>query len=189
MTVLSITRRPLHQAVVALPGLRLSSSSAVRDRALAQGDGIVDQQPGPLSRLPTKNLVRALVLTSLMSRKWLLRPSLGLLGLMSRSQAAILNPDKNPVLNKLMRWTLYNHFAAGTCREEVAKTSAEIKAMGCGVILGYAKEVVLQDPTGTAKDKQQSEYQPCHYQAVEEWKQGTLKTLRMIGPGDFLYVK
>jgi proline dehydrogenase len=125
-----------------------------------------------------------------MSRKWLLRPSLALIGLMSRSQAAILNPDRNPFLNKLMRWTLYNHFAAGTSREEVAKTSAEIKGMGCGVILGYAKEVVLQDPTGAAdKDKSQTDYLACHYEAVEEWKQGTLKTLRMIGPGDFLYVK
>lgn len=101
-----------------------------------------------------------------------------------------MNPDKNAILNKIMRWTLYNHFAAGTCRQEVAKSSAEIKTMGYqGIILGYAKEVVLEDPAETSTAGDGQEYLPCHYQAVEEWKQGTLETLRMIGPGDFLAVK
>lgn len=111
---------------------------------------------------------------------------------MSKSKAAIMNPDMNPILNKLMRWTIYNHFAAGTSLQEVAKSSKEIKTMGYqGIILGYAKEVVLDDPaeTGTASNTQDNEYRPCHYEVVEEWKNGTLETLRMVGPGDFLAVK
>lgn len=66
-----------------------------------------------------------------------------------------------------------------------------------GVILGYSKEVVLDhsesksnkqdthETSSTAKDH----YPPQYYEVIEEWKRGTLETLRMIGPGDFLALK
>lgn len=151
----------------------------------------------PLSRLPNKLLLRSLLLSSLMTSKIFLRPSLALLNALASSKSAFLNPDKNPLLNRLVRWTLYNHFCPGTNRAEVVRTVNEIKNMGYqGVILGYSKEVVLDhseskpnkqgihETSSTAKD-----YPPQYYEVIEEWKRGTLETLRMIGPGDFLALK
>lgn len=130
-----------------------------------------------------------------MTSKIFLRPSLALLDTLASSKSAFLNPDRNPFLNRLVRWTLYNHFCPGTNRAEVVRTVNQIKEMGYqGVILGYSKEVVLphsktnqndiHETTGTAKD-----YPPQYYEVIEEWKRGTLETLHMVGPGDFLALK
>jgi hypothetical protein len=93
--------------------------------------------------------------------------------------------------NKLLRWTVYNHFCAGTNRQEVSKTVAEIKKIGYqGVILGYSKEIVVDPNEKLAHDESGSvNYSYKCYDIVEEWKQGTLETLRMVGAGDYLAVK
>lgn len=144
-----------------------------------------------MSRLPTKLLLRSLVLTSLMSSKLFLKPALAILNIVTNSKSALLNPDRNPVLNKLLRWTVYDHFCAGTNREEVSKTVAEIKKIGYqGVILGYSREIVLDPNEKLAHDDAGSAtYSDKCYEMIEEWKKGTLETLRMVGPGDFLAVK
>lgn len=142
-----------------------------------------------LSRLPTKTLLRSLVLTSLMSKEWLLRPSLAVLNVMAKSESAILNADRNPFLNRILRWTIYNHFCAGSNKEQVARSLAEVKDIGYqGVILGWAKEVVL-NPVDGGVHSDNAKYSPACYQMIEEWKEGTLDTLRMLGPGDFLAAK
>ncbi|KOS40194.1 hypothetical protein ACN38_g8958 [Penicillium nordicum] len=113
------------------------------------------------------------------------------MGVLATSKSALLNPDRNLPLNKFLRWTVYNHFCAGVNRKEVSKTVADIKKMGYqGVILGYSKEIVLDqeemlstDASGTSK------YSEKCYQMIDEWKEGTLETLRMVGTGDFLAVK
>lgn len=62
-----------------------------------------------------------------------------------------------------------------------------------GVILGYAKEAVLNADEAanniipSAAGGQQ--YGPRYYEMIEEWRNGTLQTLRMLGPGDFLALK
>lgn len=72
----------------------------------------------------------------------------------------------------------------------MADTVATIKQMGYqGIILGYAKEVVLKEPLIDVKHVVQDKYLPCHYDVVNDWKKGTLATLRLVGPGDFLAVK
>lgn len=144
-----------------------------------------------MSRLPTKLLLRSLVLTSLMSSSLFLKPALSILNIVTNSKSALLNPDRNPVLNKVLRWTVYDHFCAGTNREEVSKTVAEIKKIGYqGVILGYSKEIVLDPNEKLARDDAGSAtYSDKCYEMIEEWKKGTLETLRMVGPGDFLAVK
>lgn len=126
-----------------------------------------------------------------MTSKIFLRPSLALLDTLASSKAAFLNPDRNPLLNRLVRWTLYNHFCPGTNRAEVVRTVNEIKKMGYqGVILGYSKEVVLDHSETTQQDIQTAkDYPPQYYEVIEEWKRGTLETLRMVGPGDFLALK
>ena len=144
-----------------------------------------------MARLPTRLLLRSLILTSLMSCKLFLKPSLAILNVVTNSKSALLNPDRNFVLNKVLRWTVYNHFCAGTNREEVSRTVAEIKKIGYqGVILGYSKEIV-QDPNEKLAhdDTGSATYSDKCYEMIEEWKKGTLETLRMVGPGDFLAVK
>ncbi|KAH6974354.1 FAD-linked oxidoreductase-like protein [Ilyonectria sp. MPI-CAGE-AT-0026] len=142
-----------------------------------------------LSRLPTKTLLRSLVLTSLMSKEWLLRPSLAILNVVAKSKSAILNADRNPFLNRILRWTIYNHFCAGSNNAQVARSLAEVKDIGYqGVILGWAKEVVL-NPVDGGVHSDNAKYGPACYQMIDEWKEGTLNTLRMLGPGDFLAVK
>lgn len=144
-----------------------------------------------MARLPTRFVFRSLVLTSLMSSKFFLKPALALLNLVAKSKSPILNPDRNPILNKILRLTVYDHFCAGTNRVEVSTTVSDIKKIGYqGVILGYSKEIVLdpnekpeRDETGSAT------YSDKHYEMVEEWKRGTLDTLSMVEPGDILAVK
>ncbi|KAJ5647787.1 Proline oxidase [Penicillium lividum] len=144
-----------------------------------------------MARLPTKLLLRSLVLTSLMTSKIFLKPALATLNVLSTSRSPLLNADRNPVLNKLLRWTVYNHFCAGTNRQEVSKTVAQIKSIGYqGVILGYSREVVLAPSERLApNDSGTTTYSNKCYETVEEWKSSTLETLRMVGSGDFLAVK
>lgn len=144
-----------------------------------------------MARLPTSFVLRSLVLTSLMSSKLFLTPALALLKFITSSKSIILDPDRNPILNKLLRWTVYDHFCAGTNREEVSKTVAQIKNIGYqGVILGYSKEIVLGPNERLVRDETGSKtYSDKCYEMVEEWKKGTLDTLSMVGPGDILAVK
>ncbi|KAJ5506804.1 Proline oxidase [Penicillium expansum] len=144
-----------------------------------------------MARIPTRLLLRSLVLTSLMTSKLFLRPALAVMGVLATSKSPLLNPDRNLPLNKFLRWTVYNHFCAGVNRKEVSKTVADIKKIGYqGVILGYSKEIVLdQDERLSTDNSGTSQYSDKCYQMIEEWKQGTLETLRMVGPGDFLAVK
>ncbi|CRL28190.1 Proline oxidase [Penicillium camemberti] len=144
-----------------------------------------------MARIPTRLLLRSLILTSLMTSKLFLRPALAVMGVLATSKSALLNPDRNLPLNKFLRWTVYNHFCAGVNRKEVSKTVADIKKMGYqGVILGYSKEIVLDQEEMLSTDASgASEYSEKCYQMIDEWKEGTLETLRMVGPGDFLAVK
>ncbi|KAJ5194704.1 Proline dehydrogenase [Penicillium cinerascens] len=144
-----------------------------------------------MARLPTKFVLRSLLLTSLMTSKVFLKPALAVLNVVTNSKSAFLNPDRNPILNKLLRWTVYDHFCAGTNRAEVSKTVADIKRIGYqGVILGYSREIVLDPNEKLARDETGSTtYSDKCYEMVEEWKNGTLDTLSMVGPGDFLAVK
>lgn len=59
-----------------------------------------------------------------------------------------------------------------------------------GVILGYSKEIVRGPNKKLAHDDAGSTtYSDKYYEIVEEWKKGTLNTLSMVRPGDFLAVK
>ncbi|KAH1495976.1 hypothetical protein LV164_002339 [Aspergillus fumigatus] len=80
---------------------------------------------------------------------------------------------------------------AGTNEDEVRKTVQDMKSLGFkGVILGYARESIAKadenDNSSFHVEKSQLAIQD---QAVEEWRQGNLRTLKMIGAGDFLGIK
>ncbi|CAG7963414.1 unnamed protein product [Penicillium nalgiovense] len=144
-----------------------------------------------MARMPTKLLLRSLLLTSLMTSKLFLRPALAFMGIIATSKSPLLNPDRNLPLNKILRWTVYSQFCAGVNRDEVLKTVAEVKKMGFqGIILGYSKEIVLDHDEMLSTDESGTyQYSDKCYQVIEDWKEGTLETLRMVGPGDFLGVK
>ncbi|KAL0939869.1 proline oxidase [Colletotrichum truncatum] len=142
-----------------------------------------------LSRLPTPTLLRSLFLTQFTSSPLLMRLSLPILGFITTSKSALFNPDRNPILNKLLRWTIYDHFCAGTNVPEVRKAVENIKRTGYqGVILNYAREIVLDTKKANAEAKD-GDYAPAFYQMVQEWKKGNLDTLQMMQPGDFIAVK
>ncbi|KAI5459218.1 FAD-linked oxidoreductase-like protein [Mariannaea sp. PMI_226] len=143
-----------------------------------------------LSKLPMKIVIRSAALTTIMATSWLLRPSLAIMSLLTRSKSAMLDADKNLVINRVLRWTVYDHFCAGINPQEVTETVKEVKKLGYhGVILGYAKEVVLENPSGEQGTANGTTYGPAHYKAVDEWTQGNLDTLEMLGAGDFIALK
>lgn len=142
-----------------------------------------------MSRLPMKTLFRSLALTSLMSSRWMLKPSIAIMGVIARSKSPFLDPDRNPLLNTLLRWTVYNHFCAGTNAREVMRSVADFKKLGFqGVILTHAKEILLEQ-TGESRAADGADYSPAAYKMVDMWKQYSLETLRMLQPGDFLALK
>lgn len=142
-----------------------------------------------MARIPTKTLLRSLALTELMTQSWLLKPSIAFMGLIAGSKSPLLNPDMNPLLNRILRWTVYDHFCAGTNPAEVRRSIADTKHMGYqGVILNHAKEIILEkDDIRSAESS--SDYSPQCYAMVDKWKQYALDGLKMLQPGDFLSLK
>lgn len=69
------------------------------------------------------------------------------------------------------------------------RTVRGIKDLGFrGVILGYAKEAVVEGNDGTSLSSAKNQ-EEVSLQAVENWKWGNLQTLKMIGQGDYLAIK
>ncbi|KIL93116.1 aspartate cytoplasmic [Fusarium avenaceum] len=149
----------------------------------------VIEDPSPLSKIPLGVLVRSVALTTVMANRWLLRPSLAFIAMITQSSSALLNPDKNPVLNRILQWTIYNHFCAGNSIPEVSNTVQYIKNLGFhGIILGYSKDVVL-DPNVELPQTGIEDYPIECYKMIDEWKRGNIETLNMIEAGDLLAVK
>jgi hypothetical protein len=115
------------------------------------------------------------------------------MGILAHSKSPILSPDTNPVLRFCLKNTFYRQFCAGENAVEVRRTVDGLKNMGFkGVILGYAKEVVL--------DKKQKENlascgltveaaEACIRNEITPWAKGTLETVRLTNPGDFVALK
>lgn len=143
----------------------------------------------PLSTLPSGALLRSLLITTVSSKPLLLGSTLSLLSFLVKSRSKFLfNVDKNPVLYTILRKTFYDHFCAGETAEETRACVKKLRAMGMrGVILTYAKETVFdhlhQPSTGHGV------VASSHDQAVEDWRLGVMKTIGMVGPGDYLAIK
>lgn len=163
---------------------RISSESTLIQPLVAQ------QKPKlpPLSVMPTGILIRGLMMTYILSSPRLVGVAIPIMNRVSHSKLWFLNPDKNPILHLGVRKLFYDHFCAGENEHEVKSTIKAIKEMGFeGVILGYAKETL----SGEREDTEESPDSRTRTteNTVQEWKNGTLKTLRMLGKGDFLAVK
>jgi hypothetical protein len=136
------TRRHVSSAAADLPHeVRNTSSPTTMPR------------PAPLSCLPLATLLRSYIITSVSSYPILLRPSLAALSFLAYSTSPIFNPDHNPVLRFLLKKSFYAQFCAGEKPAEIRRTIEGLQEMGYkGVILGYAKEVVLEDNDVTTLD-------------------------------------
>ncbi|OJJ01689.1 hypothetical protein ASPVEDRAFT_52589 [Aspergillus versicolor CBS 583.65] len=141
----------------------------------------------PLGRMPMTVLLRSLAFTTVMSTA-LLKPAMGFMRLMATHDARLFSPEKNPLVRMALRASFYKQFAAGENEAEVGKTIRHIKGQGfTGVILGYAREIVIAtrgrvpEPVDSPTEEELRD--------IEAWKQGTRRTLRMVGPGDFLAIK
>ncbi|KAI1384242.1 proline dehydrogenase [Hypoxylon trugodes] len=146
----------------------------------------------PLSVLPLSTVLRNLATTSISSSRILLPPSLAIMSVLAHSNHAILNPDKNPVLRWFLKKTFYAQFCAGENATEVRRTIDGLKKIGfTGVILGYAREIVLteaQTQNLSACD-QGSIAEECVRNEIRPWAAGTLETVSLARPGDFVALK
>lgn len=111
---------------------------------------------------------------------------------LAHSKNPVLNPDRNPLLRFFLKKSFYAQFCAGEDAREVRHTIARLKNIGfTGVILGYAKEVVLSDneAEGMNTSKLGEETADVIAAEINPWTQGTLETVRLAQPGDFVALK
>ncbi|KAE8151341.1 FAD-linked oxidoreductase-like protein [Aspergillus avenaceus] len=149
----------------------------------------------PHSLLPTKMLLRSLLVATISSHRWLLTPALKFLSLIAHPRVSVLDVTKNPVLHGIVKSTFYNHFCAGENGTEVRSTIGNIKDMGFkGVILTYAREIVVDASkqvaeTTTSTPKTESSTESANNPDIEAWRRGVLETVEMVGEGDILALK
>jgi hypothetical protein len=111
---------------------------------------------------------------------------------LAHSQSPILNPDRNPILRWLLKKTFYAQFCAGENAKEVQRTVSSLKQSGFkGIMLCYAKEVVLDQRASEALESGggSAASNLLVEQEILPWKKGTLETVAMTEPGDFVAVK
>jgi len=153
-------------------------------------------KPTPLAVLPLTSVLRTLMTTTVSSSRLLLPPSLAIMSALAHSQSPLLNPDSNPILRYALKKSFYAQFCAGENAVEVRQTISSLKKIGfSGVILGYAKEVVLTDAQtrdlmspgidGTTAAAQEE----CINTEVKPWAAGTMETVMLASPGDFVALK
>ncbi|PKY02030.1 proline oxidase Put1 [Aspergillus campestris IBT 28561] len=191
-----IFRPQVHSAAATLVRFASASSSSTHQAVLQPSASLMDKKKveekklPPLAVMPTKTLVRSLLFTSVMASPLLLKSSLSALKFVVESKSPLFSPSKNPLMNYLLRTTIYNHFCAGANEAQVRGTVRHMKDLGFkGVILGYARESVVSLDDPGVQEKPPTCQQAVLDYAIEEWKQGNLRTLGMIGKGDFLGIK
>ncbi len=115
---------------------------------------------------------------------------MSILSFLAHSKSPIFNADRNPVLHYILKKTFYAQFCAGGTREEIQTMRERLKDLGYkGVILGYAKEVVLESAETRDKDRKADTSFPETDAEVDFWKKATLQTIALTGEGDFVALK
>lgn len=112
------------------------------------------------------------------------------MSVLANTSSSVLNPDKNPLLRYFLKKTFYAQFCAGENPVEVSKTIAGLKDIGfTGVILCYAREVVLSGSQAKSLGVLDEETEDCVKNEIIPWAEGTLETVRLAEPGDFVALK
>lgn len=138
----------------------------------------------PLGRLSTANVARNVLLGSVFSSPTLYKLGISCLSWIANSKSALLNPDKNVLLRSILRPLLYDHFCAGANAVEVRRNVAEMKDMGyAGVILCYGREILID------KNTTLEHFTGSNDTMIDQWRDGNLATLRMIGSNDYIGIK
>ncbi|CAH0057733.1 unnamed protein product [Clonostachys solani] len=145
----------------------------------------------PLSILPLTNIIRSLITNTISSSHTLLPPSMRIMAMLANSTNPILSPDRNPLLGLFMKYTFYAQFCAGEKPSEVRQTINGLKDIGFnGVILCYAKEVVLsEDQIKSLSGAKGQETTHNIENELKPWAEGTLETVRLASPGDYVALK
>lgn len=151
--------------------------------------------PSPLAVLPLTNVLRSWMTTAVSSSPLLLPPSLAVMSVLAHTTNPALNPDCNPVLRAFLKKTFYAQFCAGENPAEVRQTIGSLKQIGfSGVILGYAREVVLSDSEtadlgASCAAEGGSAAEECIRNEITPWAEGTMETVRLASQGDFVALK
>lgn len=149
-------------------------------------------KPAPLAVLPLANVLRSLITTTVSSSRLLLPPSLAIMSALANTSNPFLMPDRNPLLKFSLKKSFYAQFCAGENAGEVRHTVDTLKKIGfSGVILGYAKEVVLTDEQtrNLASGIEGLEAEECIRTEIMPWADGTMETVLLASPGDFVALK
>ncbi|CAI7588064.1 unnamed protein product [Penicillium bialowiezense] len=126
----------------------------------------------PLAKLPLSSVLRSLL------------PCIYTLSLLAHPRNAFCDVAKNPLLNTLIKHTIYKQFNAGENKLEVQESINKIKALGCrGVLLGYAREVLIGENDDASYDAKAA------LADIQFWIDGTMQTVDMAQPGDFVALK
>lgn len=161
----------------------LAETTVIHRKSLESQDQ-AQASPQCLSRLPTTNLLRNLILGAWFSSPLLFKPGLSIMRTIANSHSPILNPDKNPLIGAVVKLLIYNHFCAGTNKKEIDRTKMEAKQIGfSGIILCYGRETGV----GDINDSQAGNERLLG--EVAQWRDGNLRTLDMIGKGDWVGMK
>lgn len=161
----------------------LAETTIIHRKSLESQDQ-AQASPQCLSRLPTMNLLRNLILGAWFSSPLLFKPGLNIMRTIANSHSPILNPDKNPLVGAVVKLLIYNHFCAGTNKKEIDRTKVEAKQIGfSGIILCYGRETGVGDINDSQAGSERSQAE------VAQWRDGNLRTLDMIGKGDWVGMK
>ena len=144
-------------------------------------------------------LLRSLLVAAITSKPYLLKPSLSILSRLSKSgNGLLLNVDRNIILHTILKWTFYKQFCAGENGRETQATVQMFKDLGFrGTLLTYAKETVFDHSTksqqGLGVTTEQGNGQDVagkgYCEHIEAWREGTVKTVDLLGEDDYLAMK
>lgn len=96
------------------------------------------------------------------------------------SKSVLINIEKNPVLEGILKKTFYAQFCVGERKDEVVRNTDFARTLGYGGILfEYALEV-LGGAAPTAEETKQE---------VALWRKGMLQSVDMAKEGDFVGLK
>ncbi|KAJ5928801.1 hypothetical protein N7466_007757 [Penicillium verhagenii] len=138
----------------------------------------------PLAKLPLSSVLRSLLVLSVSSSPILLKPCIYTLSLLAHPRSALWDVSKNPLLNFMVKHTVYKQFNAGENKSEVQRSIQNIKGLGCrGVLLGYAREVLVGENADAPIDAKAA------LAEIQMWFDGTMRTVDMAQEGDFVALK
>ncbi|KAF2755696.1 FAD-linked oxidoreductase [Pseudovirgaria hyperparasitica] len=149
--------------------------------------GVTADNPA-LARLPTIHLIRNIVLGSVFMNNTVFRLGMKALAEVGNPKRRLLYPESNWLVRIMLRRTLYDHFCAGTTTKEVAETVASMRSAGySGVILIPTREIVAE--TSGLNTVSEIDLDTEQQLGIRSWKEDHLKTLSMIGSGDYMGMK